>query len=135
MNWQHLNILAATNYLRERIASGVPDSRAKEVYDGLLDVLDPSRIERRAKGISVDEPVRLPPPRVALRRATPKPGAGGKPDATQPTDAAPNAAKPKQVARRKATAKKTPAKKTAPKPPTPRLRRSRKAPRAKPRRR
>jgi hypothetical protein len=61
VNWQHLNILAATNYLRERIASGAPDSKAKDVYDGLLDVLDPSRIDRRAKGIAVDEPVRLRP--------------------------------------------------------------------------
>jgi len=31
--------------------------------------------------------VRLPPPRFALRRATPKPGAGGKPDATDPSSA------------------------------------------------
>ena len=45
MNWQHVNILAATNYLRERIASGVPDARVREVYEGLLDVLDPSRID------------------------------------------------------------------------------------------
>ncbi|MBI3493110.1 MAG: hypothetical protein HY047_15220 [Acidobacteria bacterium] len=43
MNWQHLNILAAANYLRERIASGDSGPRAKEVYEGLLDVLDPSR--------------------------------------------------------------------------------------------
>ena len=58
MNWQHLNILAATNYLRERIASGVPDSKAKDVYDGLLDVLDPSRIEKRAAALQ-DAKVRL----------------------------------------------------------------------------
>jgi hypothetical protein len=71
VNWQQLNILAATNYLRERIASGVPDSKVKDVYDGLLDVLDPSRIDRRAKGISVDEPVRLAPSRKTSRPAKP----------------------------------------------------------------
>jgi hypothetical protein len=81
VNWQHLNILAATNYLRERIASGVPDSKAKEVYDGLLDVLDPSRIERRAKGISVDEPVR---PKPEAKKAAP-----GKPAAKKKTPAKP----------------------------------------------
>jgi len=54
-----MNILAATNFLRERIASGAPDAIAKEVYNGLLDVLDPSRLDRRAKGIAVEEPIRF----------------------------------------------------------------------------
>jgi hypothetical protein len=86
VNWQHLNILAATNYLRERIASGIPDSKVKDVYDGLLDVLDPSRIDRRAKGISVDEPVRLKPDattsKVRLKPDTTRPKKAPTPPAT-----------------------------------------------------
>jgi len=43
MSWQRANVQAAANYLRERIATGADDVRSKAVYEGLLDVLDPSR--------------------------------------------------------------------------------------------
>jgi hypothetical protein len=42
-NWQRANIQAAAMYLRERMASGATDVRTKAVYEGLLDVLDPTR--------------------------------------------------------------------------------------------
>lgn len=43
MNWQRANIQAAATYLRERVSAGATDARTKAVYEGLLDVLDPSR--------------------------------------------------------------------------------------------
>ena len=42
-NWQRANIQAAASYLREVMARTPADGRAKVVYEGLLDVLDPSR--------------------------------------------------------------------------------------------
>jgi len=42
-NWQRGNIQAAAAYLREIISKGIGDARAKVAYEGLLDVLDPSR--------------------------------------------------------------------------------------------
>ena len=42
MSWQRANIQAAATYLREKIAGG-GDVRAKAVYEGLLDVLEPTR--------------------------------------------------------------------------------------------
>jgi hypothetical protein len=42
-NWQRANIQAAASYLREVMARAPADGRAKVVYEGLLDVLDPSR--------------------------------------------------------------------------------------------
>ena len=43
MSWQRTNVQAAAAYLRERMTAGGDDVRAKVVYEGLLDVLDPSR--------------------------------------------------------------------------------------------
>lgn len=40
--WQRANILAATQYLRE-ILSRAPDQKVQLVYDGLLEVIEPSR--------------------------------------------------------------------------------------------
>ena len=53
MSWQRANIQAAVNYLREKIgASG--DARAKVVYEGLLDVLEPTRrITRQQREMAV----------------------------------------------------------------------------------
>lgn len=42
-NWQRANIQAAATYLREVIAKTPTEARARVVYEGLLDVLDPSR--------------------------------------------------------------------------------------------
>ena len=43
MSWQRTNIQAAAAYLRERMAAGATDARTKAVYEGLLDVLEPTR--------------------------------------------------------------------------------------------
>jgi hypothetical protein len=43
MGWQQTNIQAAASYLRESMAKGNTEARAKAVYEGLLDVLDPPR--------------------------------------------------------------------------------------------
>jgi hypothetical protein len=41
--WQRANIMAAANYLRELLARHPDDLRVKSLYEGLLEVLDPSR--------------------------------------------------------------------------------------------
>lgn len=41
--WQRANIMAAANYLREQLARTPEDFRLKSLYEGLLEVLDPSR--------------------------------------------------------------------------------------------
>ena len=43
MSWQRTNVQAAATYLRERMAAGATDARTRAVYDGLLEVLDPTR--------------------------------------------------------------------------------------------
>ena len=43
MSWQRANIQAAANYLREKMAASGSDVRVKAVYEGLLDVLEPTR--------------------------------------------------------------------------------------------
>lgn len=41
--WQRANIMAAANFLREHLARSPEDLRVKSLYEGLLEVLDPSR--------------------------------------------------------------------------------------------
>lgn len=41
--WQRANIMAAANYFREMLARTPNDQRVKALYEGLLEVLDPSR--------------------------------------------------------------------------------------------
>jgi len=41
--WERANIQAAASYLRERMAQGAIDAKTKTVYEGLLEVLDPTR--------------------------------------------------------------------------------------------
>lgn len=43
MNWQRSNIQAAAVYLKERISGGANDALTRAVYEGLLDVLEPTR--------------------------------------------------------------------------------------------
>ena len=43
MSWQQAHVQAAAVYLRERILEGATDQRTRAVYEGLLEVLDPSR--------------------------------------------------------------------------------------------
>jgi len=41
--WERANIQAAASYLRERMSQGAIDAKTKAVYEGLLEVLDPTR--------------------------------------------------------------------------------------------
>jgi hypothetical protein len=48
-SWERANVQAAAGYLRERISSGAVDPRTRAVYEGLLDVLDPTRRATRVQ--------------------------------------------------------------------------------------
>jgi hypothetical protein len=41
--WQRTNVLAAAEYLREVLQRSPQDGKARIVYEGLLETLDPSR--------------------------------------------------------------------------------------------
>jgi hypothetical protein len=41
--WERATIQAAASYLRERMSQGAIDAKTKAVYEGLLEVLDPTR--------------------------------------------------------------------------------------------
>jgi hypothetical protein len=45
--WQRTNVVAAANYMREQLARNPDDSRLRVAYEGLLDLLDPSRMIAR----------------------------------------------------------------------------------------
>lgn len=45
--WQRTNVVAAANYLRERLVKSPDDSKLRAAYEGLLDLLDPSRMLAR----------------------------------------------------------------------------------------
>ena len=47
MDWDNEAVKAAATYLRELIDTGAADERARTVYAGLLDVLDPARLATR----------------------------------------------------------------------------------------
>ena len=49
MSWQTVNIQAAAAYLRERISAGDTSARTKAIYEGLLEVLDPTRRSGRVQ--------------------------------------------------------------------------------------
>jgi hypothetical protein len=49
VSWQTLNIQAAAAFLRERIASGDDSPRTKLIYEGLLEVLNPTRRATRVQ--------------------------------------------------------------------------------------
>lgn len=42
--WQRSNVVAAANALREQIARTPEDQKLRGAYEGLLDLLDPSRL-------------------------------------------------------------------------------------------
>jgi hypothetical protein len=69
-NWQRANIQAAATYLREVIARAPADSRAKVVYEGLLDVLDPSRRTARLQRERAAAAAAVPVQAARERRAT-----------------------------------------------------------------
>ena len=61
MNWERASIEAAAAYLREMIEAGADDYRTRSVYEGLLDVLDPSRYAvRTQQAAGANAPVHLP---------------------------------------------------------------------------
>ncbi len=45
--WQRANVVTAANCLREQLASSPGDSKLRVAYEGLLDLLDPSRMVAR----------------------------------------------------------------------------------------
>jgi len=45
--WQRTNVIAAANCLREHLARAPEDVRLRAAYEGLLDLLDPSRMLAR----------------------------------------------------------------------------------------
>lgn len=45
--WQRANVVAAANYLRELLGQNPDDPRLRATYEGLLDLLDPSRLVTR----------------------------------------------------------------------------------------
>jgi hypothetical protein len=45
--WQRTNVVAAANCLREHIARAPDDPKLRAAYEGLLDLLDPSRLLAR----------------------------------------------------------------------------------------
>jgi hypothetical protein len=47
--WQRANVVAAINYLGEIIGRSPGEVRARAIYEGLLEVLDPSRRVMRAQ--------------------------------------------------------------------------------------
>jgi hypothetical protein len=49
MSWQRDSIQAAAGYLRERIAAGDDTPRTRTIYEGLLEVMDPTRRTTRVQ--------------------------------------------------------------------------------------
>jgi len=45
--WQRTNVIAAANCLREQISRTPADAKLRNAYEGLLDLLDPSRLLAR----------------------------------------------------------------------------------------
>jgi hypothetical protein len=45
--WQRTNVVAAANCLREQISRTPEDQKLRNAYEGLLDLLDPSRLLAR----------------------------------------------------------------------------------------
>jgi hypothetical protein len=45
--WQRTNVVAAANCLREQISRTPDDQKLRAAYEGLLDLLDPSRLLAR----------------------------------------------------------------------------------------
>lgn len=48
-SWQRANVQAAAIYLREQIGLGATDPRTRSIYEGLLEVLDPTRRATRVQ--------------------------------------------------------------------------------------
>ena len=71
MDWERSAIAAAADYLRTLIDIGSTDDRAKSVYDGLVDVLDPARYATRVqRAVAADAALALMRAGLDRRRAT-----------------------------------------------------------------
>jgi len=60
--WQRTNAIAAANCLREQIARTPDDPTLRAAYEGLLDLLDPSRLlarKQREQADAAGQPVPL----------------------------------------------------------------------------
>jgi hypothetical protein len=56
--WQRTHVLAAAEYLREILLRTPGDAKARAVYDGLLDLLEPARrVARQASDAPDGDPV------------------------------------------------------------------------------
>ena len=52
--WQRTNVVAAANCLREQIQRSPDDQKLRGAYEGLLDLLDPSRLLARKQREQAD---------------------------------------------------------------------------------
>lgn len=52
--WQRTNVVAAANCLREQISRTPEDPKLRAAYEGLLDLLDPSRLLARRQREQAD---------------------------------------------------------------------------------
>ena len=52
--WQRTNVVAAANCLREQIQRAPDDQKLRGAYEGLLDLLDPSRLLARKQREQAD---------------------------------------------------------------------------------
>ena len=52
--WQRTNVIAAANALREQLARSPEDQKLRNAYEGLLDILDPSRLLVRKQKVMAD---------------------------------------------------------------------------------
>ena len=68
--WQRTNVVAAANCLREQIARTPDDQKLRAAYEGLLDLLDPSRMLARRQREQADAARHAATARRSERRST-----------------------------------------------------------------
>lgn len=68
--WQRANVIAAANCLREQIARSPDDPKIRAAYEGLLDLLDPSRMLARRQREQAEAARHAATARRAERRST-----------------------------------------------------------------
>jgi hypothetical protein len=54
LGWQRNNVIAAANCLREHLARNPEDAKLRSAYEGLLDLLDPSRLVVRRQRVMAE---------------------------------------------------------------------------------
>lgn len=68
--WQRTNVIAAANCLREQIARTPEDKKLFAAYEGLLDLLDPSRLLARKQREQAEAARQAATARKSERRTT-----------------------------------------------------------------